>query len=121
LIILIKKIEGLFEISKYDKTTILTTTHLHILHKINKIANLKINNMIQFCPVCGKILQLKEENGKNIGVCSCGFKRNSGYELSASEKGEDKVISIGEGFVEDDKDKIEKLSYEDKKERKPDF
>jgi hypothetical protein len=77
--------------------------------------------MIQFCPVCGKILQLKEENGKNIGFCICGFKRTSGYDLSTSEKGEDKVITIGEGFVEEDKDKIEKLSYADKKDMKPDF
>ena len=77
--------------------------------------------MIQFCPVCKKILQLKEENGKNIGVCSCGFKRTSGYDLSASEKGEDKVVAIGEGIIEDKGEKIEKLSYEDKKDMKPDF
>jgi len=77
--------------------------------------------MIQFCPVCGKILQLKEENGKNIGFCVCGFKRTSGYELSASEKGKDTVITIGEGVIEDKKDEIEKLSYEDKKDMKPDF
>ena len=77
--------------------------------------------MIQFCPVCGKILQLKEENGKNIGFCSCGFKRMSGYELGASEKGSNKVISTGEGVIKDNKDKIEKLSYEEKKEMKPDF
>lgn len=77
--------------------------------------------MIQFCPVCKKILQLKEENGKNIGICSCGFKRTSGYDLSASEKGEDKVIAIGEGVIKENKDKVEKLSYADKKDMKPDF
>lgn len=78
---------------------------------------------IQFCPVCGKILQLKDENGKSIGVCNCGFKRMSGYELSASEKGEDKVITIGQGVIEKDEFKQEnnKLTYEDKKERKADF
>lgn len=77
--------------------------------------------MIQFCPVCGKILQIKEENGKNIGFCNCGFKRMSGYELGASEKGNNKVTSTGEGVIEDNQEKIEKLSYEDKKERKADF
>ncbi|MFA5259256.1 MAG: hypothetical protein WC979_07050 [Candidatus Pacearchaeota archaeon] len=77
--------------------------------------------MIQFCPVCRKILQIKEEDGKSVGFCSCGFKR-VGYELSASEKGEDKVITIGEGVVENDEsNKIEKLSYADKKDMKPDF
>lgn len=77
--------------------------------------------MIQFCPVCGKILQLKEENGKNIGFCSCGFKRNSGYELSASEKGEDKIIAVGEGVISENKQEAKKLTYEDKKDMKPDF
>ena len=78
--------------------------------------------MIQFCPVCGKILQLKEENGKNIGFCSCGFKRMSGYDLNASEKGEDKLASVGEGVIqEENRGNVEKLSYEDKKERKAEF
>jgi len=77
--------------------------------------------MIQFCPVCGKILQLKELNGKSIGVCSCGFKRMSGYDLSASEKGSNKAVSTGEGFIKEDKENTPKLSYEDKKERKADF
>lgn len=81
--------------------------------------------MIQFCPVCKKILQIKEENGKNIGFCSCGFKRMSGYELSASEKGEDKVIAVGEGIIDTEKDNFKennnKLTYEDKKERKAEF
>jgi hypothetical protein len=77
--------------------------------------------MIQFCPVCGKILQLKEVNGKNIGVCSCGFKRMSGYDLDVSEKVSAKAISTGEGVIEDKKEEMEKLTYEDKKERKADF
>ena len=79
--------------------------------------------MLQFCPVCGKILRLKEENGKNIGFCSCGFKRMSGYELSASEKGEDKVIAVGKGIIEEDefKEEIGKMSFEDKQDMKPDF
>lgn len=79
--------------------------------------------MIQFCPVCKKILQVKEENGRNIGVCGCGFKRMSGYELSASEKGESKIIAVGEGVIEKDefKEEKEKMSYEDKKEMKAEF
>ena len=77
--------------------------------------------MIQFCPVCKKILQLKEENGKNIGFCSCGFKRTSGYELSTSEKGENKIVAVGEGVIKDNKNDFQKLSYEDKKDMKPDF
>jgi hypothetical protein len=77
--------------------------------------------MIQFCPVCKGILHMKEENGKIIGVCSCGFKRTSGYELSATEKGEDKIIAVGEGVIKDNKEDVQKLSYEDKKDRKPDF
>lgn len=79
--------------------------------------------MIQFCPVCKRILQIKEENGRNIGFCSCGFKRMSGYELSAIEKGEDKIIKIGEGVIEKDefKEEINKMSFEDKKENKAEF
>ncbi|MEK6860203.1 MAG: hypothetical protein AABX54_05305 [Nanoarchaeota archaeon] len=77
--------------------------------------------MIQFCPVCGKILQIKEENEKNIGFCICGFKRMSGYELGASEKGNNKVTSTGEGVIKENKEDIKKLSYEEKKEMKSDF
>jgi len=53
--------------------------------------------------------------------CSCGFKRMSGYELGASEKGNNKVTSTGEGVIEDHKEDIKKLSYEEKREMKPDF
>jgi len=78
---------------------------------------------MEFCPVCKKLLQVKNENGKNIGFCSCGFKRMSGIEITSSEKGNNKVISTGEGVIEEKEDeiKIEKLSYEDKKAMKPDF
>jgi len=40
---------------------------------------------MEFCPVCKSLLLIKEENGKNIGYCSCGFKRMSGVEISSSE------------------------------------
>ena len=76
---------------------------------------------LEFCPVCKKLLQIKNENGKNIGFCSCGFKRTSGIELTSSEKGDDKVVKVGEGVMEDNRKKIEKLSYEEKKERKAEF
>ena len=74
---------------------------------------------LQFCPVCKKLLQIANGNGKNIGICECGFKRTSGVELNSEEKIENKLI--GEGFVNDDSTEIERLSYEDKKERKADF
>lgn len=74
---------------------------------------------LQFCPVCRRLLQIVNENGKNIGICECGFKRTSGVELNSEEKIENK--SIGKGFVNEDTRETKKLSYEDKKERKADF
>lgn len=76
---------------------------------------------MEFCPVCGKLLQIRNENNKNIGICSCGFKRMSGIEISSSEKGNNKVMSTGEGVIEDKGEKKEKLSYEEKRDMKPDF
>lgn len=52
---------------------------------------------LQFCPVCRGLLQLKEENGKTIGFCSCGFKRYSGIELTSIDKVENKIAFKGEG------------------------
>ncbi len=54
---------------------------------------------IQFCPVCKKLLQIREHDGKSIGVCSCGFKRPLGYELSSVEKS--KKTKKGEGVISD--------------------
>lgn len=78
---------------------------------------------MQFCPVCRNLLQLKEENGKIIGFCSCGFKRMSGVEISLSEKNKVKINEKGQGIINKDdyKEEIKKLSYEDKKERKAEF
>lgn len=42
-----------------------------------------------FCSVCGKILSIKkDEGGKNVGVCSCGFAKeiDSGFSFSQSIK-----------------------------------
>ena len=51
--------------------------------------------VLQFCPVCRNLLQLKEEHGKIIGFCSCGFKRMSGVEISLSEKNKVKINEKG--------------------------
>lgn len=77
--------------------------------------------ILQFCPVCKNLLQLKEENGKVIGFCGCGFKRMSGVEISLSEKS--KINEIGKGVIEKDeyKEEINKLTYQNKKERKAEF
>ena len=40
---------------------------------------------LQFCPVCKSLLQLKEQNNKIIGVCSCGFKRFQEININSSE------------------------------------
>jgi DNA-directed RNA polymerase subunit M/transcription elongation factor TFIIS len=39
--------------------------------------------VLEFCPVCSRLLQLKEDNGRIIGWCSCGFKRMQGIELNS--------------------------------------
>jgi DNA-directed RNA polymerase subunit M/transcription elongation factor TFIIS len=66
--------------------------------------------VLQFCPVCKSLLQLKEENGRTIGVCSCGFKRMSGVEISLSEK--TNLNGRGQGIVNnnDYKEEIKKLT-----------
>lgn len=77
--------------------------------------------VLQFCPVCRNLLQLKEENGKVMGFCSCGFKRMSGVEISLIEK--NKINEKGQGVIEKDnyKEEINMLTYGDKKERKAEF
>jgi hypothetical protein len=76
---------------------------------------------LQFCPVCRNLLQLKEENGKIIGFCNCGFKRTSGVDISLTEK--NKINEKGQGIIEkeDYNEETKKLTYEDKKERKAEF
>jgi len=76
---------------------------------------------LEFCPVCKRILQIKEVNGKHIGVCSCGFKRMSGINVSSSEKPESDKMKKGEGAVKDSGEKIDKMSYEEKREKKADY
>jgi len=54
--------------------------------------------MLQFCPVCKSLLQLRNEDGKNILFCSCGFKRYN-FDLETSDKGKNKFR--GEGVAKD--------------------
>lgn len=56
--------------------------------------------MLNFCPVCKSLLMLKEEQGRTIGYCACGFKRTSGIELNSSEK--NKKQAKGQGILGED-------------------
>ena len=53
--------------------------------------------MLNFCPVCKSLLLMKEEGGKTIGYCNCGFKRTGGIELGSSEVSKKEVS--GEGVL----------------------
>src|SRR4030042_5073806 len=62
--------------------------------------------MLNFCPVCKSLLSVRKERDKVIGYCSCGFKRDSGVEISSSETNKNKVDEAGvikeninEGFL----------------------
>ncbi len=55
--------------------------------------------MINFCPVCKSLLQIKEENGKNILFCNCGFKRYN-FELESIDKTSSNVR--GEGVINEE-------------------
>jgi len=46
-------------------------------------------------------LQLKEDNGRIIGWCSCGFKRMQGIELNSVDKSDVDNMKAGEGVVWD--------------------
>ncbi|VVB78915.1 Transcription factor S [uncultured archaeon] len=54
---------------------------------------------LEFCPICKNLLQIKSENGKNIGFCNCGFKKTSEIELYATEK-KKKTPEKGKGIAE---------------------
>lgn len=40
---------------------------------------------MEFCPVCRRLLFVKEEDGKKIGYCICGFKRMSGISIESKD------------------------------------
>jgi DNA-directed RNA polymerase subunit M/transcription elongation factor TFIIS len=56
--------------------------------------------MLQFCPVCKNLLQLRNEGDKNIGFCKCGFVRTAGILLEADDNLSNKS-KLGSGFVEE--------------------
>lgn len=57
--------------------------------------------MLEFCPMCRGLLQLKKEGEKTIGVCSCGFKRTSGIIISGEDNSAKHAI-VGEGVASND-------------------
>jgi DNA-directed RNA polymerase subunit M/transcription elongation factor TFIIS len=63
---------------------------------------------IEFCPKCKELLQIKTENGKNIGICKCGFKASE-IDLVSKEIKRDFIVK-GEGIVSD-KNEIEGITH----------
>ena len=49
--------------------------------------------MLEFCPMCKGLLFFKKEGDKNVGYCSCGFKRTA-VELSSSEFNKNKIDEL---------------------------
>ena len=48
-----------------------------------------------FCPKCGSLLKPKEDKGKRILACSCGYKSSGQQKIEIKEKGaEQKAIEI---------------------------
>lgn len=52
--------------------------------------------MLEFCPMCKKILQIGEWKGLSVGKCSCGFIRTSGINLEGEDK--NKMEKVGSGI-----------------------
>jgi DNA-directed RNA polymerase subunit M/transcription elongation factor TFIIS len=56
--------------------------------------------MLEFCPICKKLLQFGKWKGQEAGLCSCGFVRTAGLNIEFHES---KLISqdfVGLGVVE---------------------
>ena len=51
--------------------------------------------MLEFCPVCKKLLEFGEWKGKRVGKCSCGFIRTAGILLEKEEQLKDKRAGFG--------------------------
>jgi DNA-directed RNA polymerase subunit M/transcription elongation factor TFIIS len=51
--------------------------------------------MLEFCPVCKKILELGEWKGKKVGKCPCGFIRTLGFSLENEEKMDNAQLGSG--------------------------
>ena len=53
-----------------------------------------------FCPKCGSILMPKEQEGKQVKACSCGYVEGGRLELSEKKELEEKEIAVIEKEVE---------------------
>ena len=51
--------------------------------------------MLEFCPMCKRILQLGEWKGKPAGRCDCGFIRTLGIDVASEEGNNKKEIGFG--------------------------
>jgi DNA-directed RNA polymerase subunit M/transcription elongation factor TFIIS len=45
---------------------------------------------------------IKEERGKSVGYCNCGFKRTAGMEISSSEKNNSEKMKRSADALKDD-------------------
>lgn len=57
---------------------------------------------IEFCPKCGKILQIVEKPRENIGLCSCGYIKLN-LDLGSNEKVKENPL-LGQGVVKENND-----------------
>jgi len=53
--------------------------------------------VLKFCPLCNKVLKIKEENEEKFLVCSCGYKKETNSNLVFSE--EEKKVKLGRGVA----------------------
>ena len=51
--------------------------------------------MLEFCPLCKKILVIEPWKGRQIGKCSCGFMRTAGISIEKEEKFMENQIGLG--------------------------
>jgi len=54
---------------------------------------------LQFCPVCRALLLLKDEGGKTILYCNCGFRRYN-FDLESTDKTINNLR--GEGIIKEE-------------------
>ena len=66
--------------------------------------------MLEFCPVCKRLLMQKEENGKIIGVCSCGFIRTAGINIEGEDNNYEKGKLMAAGITNENEGKGEGFS-----------
>ena len=59
---------------------------------------------IKFCELCGKILKIKNSDGKAFCICPCGFVKEYAYEITFSEK-QTKKEEVGSGVLTKDESK----------------